>query len=33
MGAPAVGDVVLVPFPFSDLSSQKFVLAMRHFFI
>jgi mRNA interferase MazF len=23
MGVPAVGDVVLVPFPFSDLSSSK----------
>jgi mRNA interferase MazF len=23
MGVPAVGDVVLVPFPFSDLSSAK----------
>jgi mRNA interferase MazF len=23
MGAPAVGDVVLVPFPFSDLSGSK----------
>lgn len=23
MGAPAVGDVVLVPFPFSDLTGQK----------
>lgn len=23
MGVPAVGDVVLVPFPFSDLSSTK----------
>jgi mRNA interferase MazF len=23
MGAPSVGDVVLVPFPFSDLSQSK----------
>lgn len=23
MGAPAVGDVVLIPFPFSDLSDRK----------
>ena len=23
MGAPAIGDVVLVPFPFSDLSTSK----------